>query len=258
VDVIVPGVLEITRGYYGPIYNSAREYETNNNNPFGTIWNSENVYGSLSEYSHYVLALDGQVIDTATTSDDYSNYWQGSTYILKDYTFSKVWISNNQDNKQLNLLGEYYDNINSSYVISDESGLSKGNFYLQSNNKFLIVTEDSISEIEAINNNGSDIFKPIGVISYNVFVLSTFEVIFDLGSLFFTLNYYKTNGDFIGTKVITNDGGGGDFTGLRSSIYNSEEDGLFRVLLCNGDTIKDIAFNFNGIDYSINDYRWWY
>jgi hypothetical protein len=40
VDVISPGVLEITRGNSGAIYNAAEEGGWNGSNPYGTAWNS--------------------------------------------------------------------------------------------------------------------------------------------------------------------------------------------------------------------------
>jgi hypothetical protein len=68
-DVIVPGVLELKRNEYGPIYNSAVEENSNGNNPAGTLWNSEYVYNLNSSYEFKWYYVDGSASNPTNSTD---------------------------------------------------------------------------------------------------------------------------------------------------------------------------------------------
>jgi hypothetical protein len=249
-DVIVPGVLEIKRDEYGPIYNSAVEDESNGNNPVGTLWNSEYVYGEISEYDHYIVNTEGQIVDSVTTSDNYDNEYEGATFILEDEIFGKTWVSNNQNGNQFQLLPKYYNNAEDSNTISDESGLRLGNFIISNRFRNRIVTEDSISGEFVTPESGQIVTK---VDDREIFYNGAWVLTEDESNRIFY--FYNISGQLIGQKSIT-----GDYDtnnrGKRCSIRYSVGDKT-NVILFNGTTIKEVNTQFSDLDISINDYYWW-
>jgi hypothetical protein len=250
-DVIVPGVLEIKRGEYGPIYNSALENESNGDNPIGTLWNSEYVYGEITEYDHYIVNTEGQVVDKVTTSNNYDNEFEGATFILEDEIFGKTWVSNNQNGKEFQLLPKYYNRSEDSNTISDESGLRLGNFIISNGFRMRIITEDSISDEFVVPESGQIISK---VDNLEVFYNGAWVLIEDESNRIFY--FYNISGQLIGQKSIT---GGYDTNnrGKRSSIRYGLDDKI-NVILFNGVVIKEVNADFENIGISINDYYWWY
>lgn len=252
-DVIVPGVLELKRGEYGPIYNSAVEDESNNNNPSGTLWNSQYVYNNLYEYLHYIIGNDGTVIDSVITSQNYDNDYEGSTYILNDEIFGKTWVSNNQNGGQFQLLTEYYRSSEDNNNTSEETGLRLGNFIISNGFRSRIVTENSISNIINVPKNGDFINK---VQERDIFHNGCWVLTFDdINANFY---FYNINGQLVGQKVIS----GSDWNwyssynyGKRSTIILEINDKK-QIILFNGITIKEIESDYSNV--SINDYYWWW
>ncbi|NBP56656.1 hypothetical protein EBU71_09015 [bacterium] len=74
-DVISPGVLEIRRGEYGPIYNSAKEGESNGQNPAGTLWNSQWAYNPSTAYNYKWWETDGT---NPTNSTAFNAFFSGT------------------------------------------------------------------------------------------------------------------------------------------------------------------------------------
>lgn len=76
-DIISEGVLELRRGYQGPIYNSAKEGESNSHNPSGTLWNSQWVYNLDPSYRYQWWYTDGSA-SNPTNSNDFDALFNGS------------------------------------------------------------------------------------------------------------------------------------------------------------------------------------
>jgi len=251
-DVIVPGVLEIKRGYLGPIYNSAVEDESNRYNPTGTLWNSEYVYGEISEYDHYIVNTDGQVIDKVTTGDNYDNDFEGATFILEDEIFNKTWVSNNQNGKQFQLLPKYYNSAEDCNTISDESGLRLGNFIISNGFRNRVITEDSIGD-EFITPKAGQIMTKIDrrYIFYNGLCVVTE----DESNINFY--FYNLSGELIGQKSISNSISYDDNGRGRRFSIRYESDSNRNVIFFNGVVVAEINTNLSDLDISINDYYWW-
>jgi hypothetical protein len=252
VDIIEPGVLEIKRDYYGPIYNSAVESESNGENLKGTLWNSEYVYGQISEYDHYIVNNEGQVVDKVTTASDYENHYEGATYILEDEIFHKTWVSNNQNDKEFQLLPNYYHNYEECNNTSNESGLRLGNFIISDGFKNRIITEDSISEEFITPSTG--IISKAGdrEVFYNGGCVITTD---ESNTIFY---FYNISGELVGQKSMSegfieySDTERGNRFSIRYLV-----DGKTNVILFNGTTIREFETNLGEIDISINDYNWW-
>jgi len=250
-DVIVPDVLEIKRAEYGPIYNSASEDESNGENPTGTLWNSEYVYGEIIEYDHYIVNTEGQVVDKVTTSGEYDNDYEGSTYILEDEIFGKTWISNNQNDKEFQLLPKYYNNVENCNTISDESGLRLGTFLISGGFRNRIITEDSISDEFITPKSGQIMTKIDGrYIFYNGSCVVTED---ESNTNFY---FYNLSGELIGQKSISNNSYDTDSRGRRFSI-RYESDSNRNVIFFNGVVVAEINTNLSNLAISINDYYWW-
>jgi len=249
-DVIVPGVLEIKRDEYGPIYNSAVEDESNGYNPIGTLWNSQYIYGEISEYDHYIINTEGQVVDKVTTGNNYDNEYEGATFILEDEIFGKTWVSNSQNNKQFQLLPNYYNRAEDSNTISDESGLRLGNFIISNGFRNRIITENSISDEFTTPKSGQIFTK---VYEREIFYNGAWVLTEDESNRIFY--FYNISGQLIGQKPITS-GYDTNNRGKRSSVRYSVNDKK-NVILFNGVTIKEVNTDFENIDISINDYYYW-
>lgn len=253
-DVIVPGVLEIKRGDNGPIYNSAFEDVSNGENPYGTLWNSEYVYGTIQENTFYVCSLDGQIIDSVTTSNSYDSEGETSTFILEDEIFSKTWVSNDMNNKQFQLLPKYYTSFNDNNNTSEESGLRNSNFLLTSGFRSVIVTKDSISE-EIITPEPGQISNKIG--ARDVFLNGAWVSTYDETNVYFY--FYNVSGELISQKTFT----GGLFNGYSSFDYGKRSsitydfDGKKYVIVFDGTSVKEVETNYTNMSVSVNDYVWW-
>lgn len=144
VDVISEGVLEITRGTYGPIYNAALETESNGHGPLGTKWNTQYSY-QWYDYTHTVVGGDCQPISTIQT-EEYNNDWDGRLHVVKDEINQKTYVSNTQ-------FGGAYQELNKVYGNYDwiNSWLTEDNIYpakvlYDSGNKFRVITDTQIYE----------------------------------------------------------------------------------------------------------------
>jgi hypothetical protein len=252
VDIIEEGILELTRGEYGPIYNRVFEEESNGINPVGTLWNSEYVYGELNEYDFYMFNLQGQIVGSVSTSNSIDDEEEGATYVLEDKVFSKLWISNNQEGGNFQLLPDFYTIEEDNNDTTEETGLLLGNFIISSGFRSRIVTENSISnefiipsEVEFSKIDDRDV-------SHN----GAWVVTNDINN--WNFYFYNLSGELVAQKNIEPI----DFSynhrdyGIRSTIYY-KNDGKYTVLLFTGTELKEVTTEFSSLDTDINDYTWW-
>lgn len=76
-DIISEGILELRRNWNGPIYNAAKEGESNSHNPSGTLWNSVWVYNLDPSYRYQWWYTDGSA-SNPTNSNDFDALFVGS------------------------------------------------------------------------------------------------------------------------------------------------------------------------------------
>lgn len=251
VDIIEEGVLELTRGEYGPIYNRVFEEESNGYNPVGTLWNSEYVYGELNEYDFYMFNLAGQIVGSVSTSNSTDDDEEGATYILEDEVFSKLWISNNQEGGNFQLLPDFYTTEEDNNDTTEESGLLLGNFIISSGFRSRIVTENSISEEFIIPSEGEFIKIDDRDVSHN----GAWVVTRDINNWYFY--FYNLTGELVAQKTIVPI----DFSyshrdyGIRSTIYYTNDE-KYTVLLFTGTELKEVTTDFSSLDADVNDYTW--
>jgi hypothetical protein len=253
-DIISPGVLEIRRSIDGDLYNSVSEGESNNENPRGTLWNSEFSFITIDEFQFSIIGLDGNVIDSVVTSEDYSSSDEGNTFILEDEVFSKTWISNNSNGQEFQLLNDYYTEFEDANDISNELGLRTGYFIIKSGLRYRFVSEDSISEEVIIPSTGENFTK----INSDYVFHDGFLVISE-DELNYNFYFYDVNANLISQKtlLISEIGDINDLAyGKRSSI-KYESNGLQNVILFNGSKIIEVNTNLSSLVFSVNDYNWW-
>jgi hypothetical protein len=221
---------------------------------FSTIPSSNLVADEpIYEYDHYIVNTEGQVVDKVTT-DEYSNNYERATYILEDEVFGKTWVSNNQNDKQFQLLTEYYTVDESCLNTSEESGLKlNGNFIISDGFKNRIVTDNSIGD-EFITPSPGLVINKIGI--REIFNNGACVIVSDESNTIFYL--YNISGELVGQKSISepffkfNTDERGNRFSIRYLI-----DGIINVVLFNGTTIREFETNLGEINISINDYDWW-
>jgi len=203
---------------------------------------------NISEYDHYIVNTEGQVVDKVTTSDDYDNDYEGSTFILVDEIFGKTWVSNNQNGKQFQLLPKYYNSTEDSNTISDESGLRLGNFIISNRFRNRIVTEDSISGEFVTPKLGQSEVEEREIFYNGAWVLTEDES----NRIFY---FYNISGQLISQKSIIGDYNTDD-RGKRCSIRYTSDDKT-NVILFNGIVLKEVNTDFENINIVVNDYYTW-
>jgi hypothetical protein len=133
VDVIIQGRLEIKRGDYDAIYNSAVEDVWSNNTPFGTEWNSIYTQGEFF-----------------FNNNEISNQFKGN-HILNDFNSNKIKSAFGDDEFSSNMIsGYFYDNtIGDVFIFNDVNS-----FYSNKLGSFFV--SNNIGDDFAYNNIGDD------------------------------------------------------------------------------------------------------
>jgi hypothetical protein len=207
----------------------------------------------IYEYDHYIVNTEGQVVDKVTT-DEYANYYERATYILEDEVFGKTWVSNNQNDKEFQLLTEYYGVYESCFNTSEESGLKlNGNYIISDGFKNRIVTDNSIGD-EFITPSPGLVINKVGV--REIFNNGACVIVSDESNTIFYL--YNISGELVGQKSISEPFFKFD-TNERGNRFSIRYliDGIINVVLFNGTTIREFETNLGEINISINDYVWW-
>jgi hypothetical protein len=208
-----------------------------------------------NSYKHVLVGLDGDIIDSVTTSSSYYiEEPDGSTFILEDPLLSKVYISNNQNNSEFTLLDGYYLDFLGKNETTEESGLKTGDFILGNLPKFRIVSDNSVS---------SEFILPFNEKT----ILFTILNIFNKGCSILTVdnedyNFYLYNleGNLIDTYTIAlsevfQEGSFLESWGNRITFGYSSIQGL-NILIFDGVTVTELTLNWQNFDVSVNDYSW--
>ena len=258
VDVISAGVLEITRGEYGPIYNSALESDSNGRNPRGTSWNSQYVY-DWTETKHYIVDTEG-TINGPLTTENYDNEWYGSIYFIADENFENTHVLND-NTKNFISLGAYYPDYQNSDRNIDGSGIENRNFLIYDGAKNRILTKTTISEEFTIPLTETAAKIDSRRISLNGCL---FVILYDSGTKFV---FYDLSGNFVAEKNVTGYLSGANLgyssydagNRLWVNYYKYDSDIRYTIVF-KGDSIEEIEFTPNGTTYTENvpnDYDSW-
>lgn len=251
IDIISEGILEITRGTSGPIYNRAVENESNSQNPTGTEWNSQFSY-DYEVYTHLPLKLDGSTANSATTYE-YDNQLDGKIHIVFDEVEQVTYISNANNNGDYTEYDFFYTDSTSNYDYITEDNIRDTKFLLYSENKNRIVTATAVSQEFTVDMTG-DIVKIIDRFIFNKGVIIVRLDLYEVKFLF-----YNLLGELITEKSLTSSGSNVVANnGDRSAIVWWGEDSIRKVIFFDGEKITEFDTNtLTNIDYSMNDYEWW-
>lgn len=187
----------------------------------------------ITEYDHYIIGTDGQIIGTVSTGSDYYLDYRGKIEVLSDNIFNKTWISNTQNSQNWTLLDKYYDEFESVYNIISEDGINKGIILAKNGYDYRIITEDRYSNgfsvpitsyLNKVNSDG---------IFYKGVVIRTLDEYNEW------IRFYDMNGNLIDTIETT-----GTFFDFNSWLYGDrcvigwEQDGTSRFAFFNGESVQ--------------------
>jgi len=249
-DVIVPGVLEITRASYGPIYNAAVEDEPNGIGPSGTEWNSEYVY-QYDEYQNIVLGRDGNTIDVITTKD-YDNEWDGDVHVVIDEVNLKTYISNSGSDYQYVSYDSYYWNSQSNPDWVTEDNLRNEYLLLYTGKKHRIVTSTQVSEEFEIYTTGEEEDIDRYVFGNGVVIILEYN---DQAKFLF----YNLSGELIDERTENVSGWNlAANNGQRFALIWWGSDNIKKVIFFDGQKITEFNTNYElNWNWSLNDFEWW-
>lgn len=251
-DVIEPGVLEITRGNNGPIYNAVLEGSSNGRNPSGTLWNS--FYTKYYETTeHLLIDSDGSTLNTINTLSDYDNNWNGVSYQLLDSVSEKTYVCNNLE--IFTELARKYQNSYDANSISDETGLRPGVIlmYTDSDSHHRILSPNLVSEEFSLTDSGNvwkvdnRFISSVGALIVTIDASETHYLFYDLSG---TLIFDKQISGLTNYQVTDE--------GKRLSIVYYESDDIRKIIFFNGNSVTEYnSESTNSIDPQRNDYYWW-
>ncbi|NBP57622.1 hypothetical protein EBU71_14010, partial [bacterium] len=113
-------------------YGARVQWQGPEDGTFSVIPSSNLVINNpITEYDHYIIGTDGQIIGSVSTGNEYSNNFQGKTHILEDQVFNKSWLSNTENSQNWTLLDKYYEDGQDVNNIIEPDGLRKGIILLQ-------------------------------------------------------------------------------------------------------------------------------
>lgn len=236
VDVIEPGVLEITREEYGPLYNIAKESESNGENPYGTLWNAEGVY-TWTEFTHVMFDIQGNQVDSVVT-EDYTNYWDGSTYLLRDDINNNTYVSNDADN-DFTQLGSYYEQVGETSGYINETLINDGILVLFHFPRFRLITRQTVFDEVVVDASGIGAKKLSGSLTIfsDGFTFAREDV---NGTTWF---FYNLSSVLVGTLQVPS-GRSSDsisYSGKRLTVQWESEEGKQNYTLFNGTTIREFT-----------------
>ena len=207
----------------------------------------------ITEYDHYIVSTEGQIIGSVSTGNDYDNEYEGKTYILEDRVFNKTWISNTQNSQNWTLSDRYYEEFEDVNNIISTDGLRKGIILLQNGFNYRIITEQGSTSNIVVPSTGSVLDK---IENDDIFHKGFWVRTSDETNEW--LRFYNIEGVLIDS--IQSEGGFDNFErwsyGNRCTLV-WEKDGTKRVAIFNGESVIQLDSGYSDISISINDYIWW-
>ena len=238
VDVISPGILEITRDENGPIYNIAKESESNGENPYGTLWNAEAVY-TWSETTNVMFDTEGSLIGSVGT-EDYNNYWDGGTYLLVDNINNNTYVSNDA-NGEFTPIGSYYEQVSEPSEYINDTMINDGILVMSHFPKFRLVTRQTVFDEIVVDTSGFGAKKLSG--SLTAFSDGfTFAREDENGTTWF---FYNLSSELVGTLQVapgrSSEVISSSSTGKRLTVQWESEEGNQNYTFFNGTTIREFT-----------------
>lgn len=262
IDIISAGVLEITRNAgTNLIYNAAFETDSNDNTPYGTLWNSERTY-DYDDTKWIVLGKDGGLIDTLYTTNEISSDFMGHTYFIRDNTLQKSFISNKSNDGQFTTLNLSYpgQTFQNDYITENNlrsSKMLRTNVDYDGKVRFRALTEDSISE-EFEFLTVEEFSKLVGSSIGETGIILTFIDAFKYNFLF-----YNLSGELILNKEFYSEGGLPSIDwdiisrGKRQCLVYSDpfDNNIRKIIFFDGTNIFEYNTGLsNQINYESNDW----
>jgi hypothetical protein len=253
VDIIVPGVLEITRGENGPIYNSAVEIESNGRNPQGTLWNSTYIL-SYNKVNHYLFDLSGVEQDNIETYDGYSNNWNGSVYSLSEVLEDTTYVINNNNPTEFTQVSGYYGDSNEVYRLSDTTG-NPGIILIHNGSNYRLISTQSIVEVTG-NLTG-------GYSKRGEEVCERGFVIAKENSSNYVFDFYDLSGSLVASKQLPGNSDDysysfyGNYGKRLVVVWWNDVANIRNFIFFNGDSITEFESDFTDYSNSFNDWAWW-
>jgi hypothetical protein len=206
----------------------------------------------ITEYDHYIVGTDGQIIGSVSTGNEYSNDYEGKTYFLEDQVFNKSWISNTENSENWTLLDKYYDENEDVNNIVTEDGIRKGIYLLQNGFDYRIITEDGHQATFSVPFTGNFLNK---IDTDDVFHKGAF--VYSKDDTNSWLRFYDIEGNLIDTIEKS-----GQFDNFDSWVYGdrcvlSWDDNTRRFAFFNGESVQQFDSGREYWDTSVNDYIWW-
>ena len=208
---------------------------------------------TITEYDHYIIGKDGQIIGSVSTGNEFNNEYEGKTYILEDQIFNKVWLSNTENSEAWTLLDKYYEEYDDVNNIVTEDGIRKGIFAAQNGFDYRIITEDSHSVEFSVPFTGNYLNK---IVNDDVFHKGAFVRTEDDSNEW--IRFYDINGNLI--ETIEKSGG---FDSFSNWVYGDrcvvswEQDGTRRFAFFNGESVQQFNSGRESWNTEVNDYIWW-
>ncbi len=205
---------------------------------------------SITEYDHYIVGKDGQIIGSVSTGNDHDRDYEGKTYILEDQIFNKNWVSNLENSQNWTLLDKYYEEFEDVNNIITEDGLRKGIILLQNGFDYRIITEEGNVATFSVPFTGSYLNK-IG--TDDVFYKGAFVLSYDDTTAW--LRFYDINGNIIETIEKS-----GSFDDFSSWVYGDRcftswnQEGTKRFAFFNGESVAQFDSGRSDWTNIINDY----
>jgi hypothetical protein len=252
VDIIVPGVLEITRGENGPIYNSAVEIESNGRNPQGTLWNSTYLL-SYNKVNHYLFNTEGVELDNIETYDGYENDWNGSVYVLSEVSEDTTYVINNNNPTEFTQVSGYYGDSDEVYRLSDTG--NPGIILIDNGSNYRIISSQNISEVTpnltgGYSTRGEDVCERGFVIAKE----NSSNYVFD---------FYNLSGSLVSSKQLPGNSDNysysfyGNYGKRLVVVWWNDDTNIRNFIFFNGDSITEFESDFTDHSNSFNDWAWW-
>lgn len=142
IDVIEPGVLELTRTAFGTLKNSAVQSYNFSSGPLGTLWNSTFSAALLLKSA---LIDDNNETDTFEFNEnDGANAIKSNTFYHTDSIRLRTAYSNDSTNDQWATINEFYDDrINPTSYVSNEGYSESASILINNKSKTARIVYDS-------------------------------------------------------------------------------------------------------------------
>ena len=256
VDVIEPGILEISRGTWGPLVNVARQTNPYNQGPVGTLWNSE--YSTQWNYKHILFDAEGNYDTISFIDEPKEDDWWLDTFYSLDSISSKTYYSN--DGKWQVLDERYNDDYSfNDYITSDRYNLTNVLLTNEKTKTARILNKDGITGTFSILVGDTDTSFRVNRVSVGADNILIITNVATPGEEYDTshITVYDLSGNILDTKSVTNISDGFSRQNKKNRLFVTYRDNNVRKVIAflNGSlkTVVDTPDAGNNYQYISND-----